>query len=47
MFSFSSDVDWSRYEPNVFGTWDLSLQVLCGGTNGIVAGTHEQPQRCA
>jgi hypothetical protein len=39
MLSFSSDVDIAKYEPNVFGTWFLSSQVLSGGTNGIVAGT--------
>jgi len=36
---FSSDVDLARYEPGVFGSWYASSQVLCGGTNGIVAGT--------
>ncbi|MHC4554108.1 MAG: hypothetical protein ACYSUS_02240 [Planctomycetota bacterium] len=39
MLSFSKDVDIAKYEPNVFGTWYLSSQVLSGGTNGIVAGT--------
>lgn len=39
MFSFSSDVDLAKFEPGVFGSWYLSSQVLCGGTNGIVAGT--------
>jgi len=39
MFSFSKDVDLARYEPGVFGDWYVSSQVLCGGANGIVAGT--------
>ena len=39
MLSFSSDVDLAKFEPNVFGSWFLSSQVLCGGANGIVAGT--------
>ena len=39
MLSFSSDVDLARFEPNVFGSWFLSSQVLCSGSNGIVAGT--------
>ena len=39
MLSFSSDVDLAKYEPGVFGLWYLSSQVLCGGANGIVAGT--------
>ena len=39
MLSFSKDVDLAKYEPNVFGSWYLSSQILCGGTNGIVAGT--------
>jgi len=39
MLLFSSDVDLAKYEPNVFGSWYLSSQVLCGGANGIVAGT--------
>jgi hypothetical protein len=39
MLSFSSDVDLAKFEPGVFGSWYLSSQVLCGGTNGIVAGT--------
>ena len=39
MNAFSSDVDLARFEPNVFGSWFLSSQVLCGGDNGIVAGT--------
>lgn len=39
MLSFSSDVDLAKFEPNVFGSWYLSSQVLCSGTNGIVAGT--------
>jgi hypothetical protein len=39
MLSFSSDVDLAKYEPGVFGLWFLSSQVLCGGANGIVAGT--------
>ena len=39
MFSFSSDVDLAKFEPGVFGSWFLSSQVLCGGANGIVAGT--------
>ena len=39
MLSFSKDVDLARYEPGVFGDWVLSSQVLCGGVNGIVAGT--------
>jgi hypothetical protein len=38
MLSFSSDVDLAKYEPSVFGLWYLSSQVLCGGSNGIVAG---------
>ena len=39
MISFSSDVDLAKYEPSVFGSFFLSSQVLCGGSNGIVAGT--------
>ncbi len=39
MNAFSSDVDLMKFEPNVFGSWFLSSQVLCGGDNGIVAGT--------
>ena len=39
MLGFSSDADVARYEPGVFGSWFLSSQVLCGGDNGIVAGT--------
>ena len=39
MLLFSRDVDVARYEPNVFGLWYVSSQVLCGGANGIVAGT--------
>ncbi|MHC5165900.1 MAG: hypothetical protein ACYSOI_11315 [Planctomycetota bacterium] len=39
MLSFSSDVDLAKFEPGVFGSWFLSSQVLCGGANGIVAGT--------
>lgn len=39
MTVFSSDTDLAKYEPNVFGTWYLSSQVLCSGSNGIVAGT--------
>ncbi len=39
MLSFSKDVDLAKFEPGVFGLWYLSSQVLCGGTNGIVAGT--------
>ena len=39
MLSFSSDVDLAKYEPNVFGSWYLSSQVLCSVTNGLVAGT--------
>ena len=39
MLLFSKDVDLAKYEPNVFGSWYLSSQILCGGTNGIVAGT--------
>lgn len=39
MLSFSTDVDLAKFEPGVFGSWFLSSQVLCGGTNGIVAGT--------
>ena len=35
MFLFSQDVDLAKFEPNVFGSWYLSSQVLCGGTNGI------------
>lgn len=39
MNAFSNDVDLMKFEPNVFGLWFLSSQVLCGGDNGIVAGT--------
>ena len=39
MFGFSRDVDLARFEPGVFGSWVLSSQVLCSGTNGIVSGT--------
>lgn len=39
MISFSSDVDVAKFEPGVFGSWFLSSQVLCSGSNGIVAGT--------
>ncbi|MHC4883335.1 MAG: hypothetical protein ACYTCV_12195 [Planctomycetota bacterium] len=39
MLSFSSDVDVVKFEPGVFGSWYLSSQVLCSGSNGIVAGT--------
>ena len=39
MLSFSTDVDVAKFEPNVFGSWYLSSQVLCSGGNGIVAGT--------
>ena len=39
MLSFSTDVDLAKYEPSVFGSWFLSSQVLCSGSNGIVAGT--------
>ena len=39
MFSFSNDVDLAKFEPSVFGSWYLSSQVLCDGSNGIVAGT--------
>lgn len=39
MLSFSSDVDLAKFEPGVFGSWFLSSQVLCSGSNGIVAGT--------
>ncbi len=39
MLGFSNDADVARYEPGVFGNWFLSSQVLCGGDNGIVAGT--------
>jgi len=39
MILFSRDVDLARFEPGVFGTWYLPSQVLCGGANGIVAGT--------
>jgi hypothetical protein len=39
MLSFSSDVDLAKFEPGVFGSWFLSSQVVCSGTNGIVAGT--------
>ena len=37
MLSVSKDVDLARYEPGVFGSWFLSSQILCGGTNGIVS----------
>ena len=39
MNAFSSDVDLVKFEPEVFGSWFLSSQMLCGGDNGIVAGT--------
>lgn len=39
MDTFSTDTDLMKFEPNVFGSWFLSSQVLCGGENGIVAGT--------
>jgi len=39
MLSFSTDVDLAKFEPNVFGSWYLSSQVLCSGGSGIVAGT--------
>ena len=39
MNAFSSDMDLMKFEPNVFGSWFLSSQVLCGGSNGIVSGT--------
>lgn len=39
MNAFSKDVDLTKFEPEVFGAWFLSSQVLCGGDNGIVAGT--------
>lgn len=39
MNAFSSDVDLMKFEPNVFGSWFLSSQVLCGGDDGLVAGT--------
>ena len=39
MLSFSKDVDLAKFEPGVFGSWYLSSQVLCGGANGIVAGS--------
>ncbi|MBC8379385.1 MAG: hypothetical protein H8E62_09430 [Planctomycetes bacterium] len=39
MNAFSRDVDLMKFEPAVFGSWFLSSQVLCGGDNGIVAGT--------
>jgi hypothetical protein len=39
MLAFSKDIDLARYEPGVFGAWYLSSQVLCGGANGIVAGS--------
>lgn len=39
MISFSNDVDLLKFEPNVFGSWFLSSQVLCAGDSGIVAGT--------
>jgi hypothetical protein len=39
MNAFSRDVDLMKFEPNVFGSWFLSSHVLCGGANGIVAGT--------
>jgi hypothetical protein len=38
MFGFSRDVDLARFEPGVFGSWVLSSQVVCSGTNGIVSG---------
>lgn len=39
MLSFSKDAELLKFEPAVFGSWFLTSQVLCGGTNGIVAGT--------
>lgn len=39
MNAFSRDVDVAKFEPGLFGDWFLSSQVLCGGDNGIVAGT--------
>lgn len=39
MNTFSSDVDVMKFEPALFGSWFLSSQVLCGGSNGIAAGT--------
>lgn len=39
MLSFTTDVDLAKFEPNVFGAWFLSSQVLSSGSNGIVAGT--------
>ena len=39
MNAFSRDMDLMKFEPAVFGSWFLSSQVLCGGDNGIVAGT--------
>lgn len=35
----SRDVDLARFEGAVFGELYLKSQVVCGGTNGIVAGT--------
>lgn len=39
MLLFSSDVDLAKFEPGIFGSWYLTSQVLCSGSNGIVAGT--------
>ena len=39
MLAFSRDVDLAKFEPGLFGDWFLSSQILCGGGNGIVAGT--------
>lgn len=39
MQNFTQEIDLARFEPGVFGAWFLSSQVLCGGDNGIVAGT--------
>lgn len=39
MNAFSQDSDLVKFEPGVFGAWYRPSQVLCGGTNGIIAGT--------
>jgi len=39
MLSFSTDADLAKFEPNMFGSWYVTSQVLCSGSNGIVAGT--------
>ncbi|MCE5187319.1 MAG: hypothetical protein LLF76_14465 [Planctomycetaceae bacterium] len=36
---FSRDADLARFEAGVFGDWHLRGQAVCGGANGIVAGT--------